>query len=66
MKTLIAIALLTLSLNANAATAYWTGQMQYVQTVTYSQGVNCQYNLHGQTFWRTFISSFCPSSVEVY
>ena len=52
--------------HAFAATAYWTGQMQYVTTVTYRQGVSCEYNYAGQTFWRTFAGTgSCPSSVQV-
>lgn len=51
---------------ALAATAYWTGQMQHVTTVTYKQGVSCQYNYAGQTFWRTFTGTgSCPGSVQV-
>jgi hypothetical protein len=51
---------------AQAATAYWTGQVRYVTTVTYQQGVSCEYNYAGQTFWRTFAGTgMCPSSVEV-
>jgi hypothetical protein len=47
-----------------AATAYWTGKQQQVQTVTYQSGWNCEYNYAGRTFWRTFVGS-CPSSVQV-
>lgn len=47
-----------------AATAYWTGKQQQVQTVTYQYGWSCEYNYAGRTFWRTFVGS-CPSSVQV-
>ncbi len=54
-----------LSTAALADSAFWTGRVEYVTTVTYRQGVRCQYNYLGQTFWRTFTSGSCPSSVEV-
>jgi hypothetical protein len=47
-----------------AATAYWTGKQNQVQTVTYQSGWNCEYNYAGQTFWRTFVGT-CPTSVQV-
>lgn len=48
------------------ALAFWTGRSEYVTTVTYQQGISCEYNYAGQTFWRTFAHRFsCPSSVEV-
>jgi hypothetical protein len=50
---------------AFAATAYWTGRQEMVQTVTYRTAWNCEYNYAGQVFWRVFEGS-CPSSVEVY
>lgn len=48
----------------SAATAFWTGRQEQVQTVTYKWVWRCQYNYNGQTFWRLFETS-CPSSVEV-
>lgn len=47
------------------AWAFWTGAMEYVTTVTYRQGVRCEYNYAGQTFWRTFAKASCPTRVEV-
>ena len=50
--------------NAYAATAYFTGQMEMVQSVTGRMVWNCQYQYAGQYFWRAF-SGTCPSSVQV-
>ena len=66
MKTLLITLLLTLAANAYAVTAFYTGQMRYITTVTYQSGVSCQYRYAGNTFWRTFALSYCPSSVTVY
>jgi hypothetical protein len=60
----IALALLLVSTQALAATAYWTGEMKMVQSVTGSMVWNCKYQYAGQFFWRAFANS-CPSSVEV-
>lgn len=65
MKKLI-LALFLVSMSAQAATAYHTGQVRYVTTVTYKSGVSCQYRYLSSTFWRTFAASYCPSSVTVY
>lgn len=61
----IALACALSTAPALAATAYWTGKMRFVTTVTYQQGVSCEYNYIGRTFWRTFIAQTCPNSVEV-
>ena len=61
----VAIALLAAATTALAATAYWTGNSRFVTTVTYQQGIACEYNYAGQTFWRTFVGAACPSSVQV-
>ena len=47
------------------AWAMWTGRMEYVTTMTYQQGVNCQYDYMGQKFWRTFVGGSCPGKVWV-
>jgi hypothetical protein len=47
------------------ATAYWTGKVKYVTTVTYQQGVSCEYSYAGTLFWKTFVASSCPVSVEI-
>ena len=62
--TLVAAGLLLVG-TAFAATANWTGNMRFVTTVTYQQGVSCEYIYAGRTFWRTFVGASCPSSVEV-
>ncbi len=64
MKKLIFL-LLIISMNANAATAFFTGRSMQVQTVTYQTGWKCQYSYGGNTFWRVFIG-YCPNSIEVY
>ena len=65
-KIIIALIIgLTLSGTANAATAFWTGQMNYVQSVTGMYVMNCQYMYAGNIFWRAFSGS-CPSSIQVY
>lgn len=64
MRKIIAlVAILTFG-QAFAATAYFTGNMNMVTTVTYQMGYNCEYNYAGKTFWMVF-PSFCPASVEV-
>ena len=63
-KAAIGLALAIAASQALAATAFWTGRQEMVQTVTYQSAWNCQYNYAGQTFWRVFKTS-CPSSVEV-
>ena len=58
--------LVLVSGQASAATAYWTGQVRYVTTVTYQQGVSCEYSYAGRNFWQTFANTAsCPSSIEV-
>lgn len=59
-----ALAIGATTFNAYAVTAFFTGQMHQVQTVTYQMAWSCQYNYAGQTFWKTFIGN-CPTSVEV-
>ncbi len=49
---------------AYAATAYWTGKQEQVQTVTYQMAWRCEYNFNGQLLYFVFQTS-CPSSVEV-
>lgn len=64
-QLLLAVALVALLTPAHAATAYWTGQMRFGQSVTYQQGVNCEYNLFGRRFWVFFIGNTCPMSIEI-
>lgn len=49
---------------ATAATAYWTGKSEMVQTVTHRMAWRCEYNYNGRVFTELFESS-CPSSVTV-
>ena len=46
-------------------TAFWTGRVRYVQSVTYQQAVQCEYQAMGRTFWLVFRGGTCPSQVEV-
>jgi hypothetical protein len=64
MKLTIAILVLLAFSQAQAATAFFTGRMEMVQTVTYQMAWRCEYNYAGQTFYRLFQNS-CPSTVEV-
>lgn len=64
MKKVLLVVLLFASSSAFAATAYWTGRMEQIQTVTFQMGWNCEYNYQGQIFWRVFINS-CPSTIEI-
>jgi len=50
---------------ADAATAFWTGQVNYGQSVTGQFVANCQYQYAGKYFWQAFVGN-CPSSIEVY
>ncbi|MEO8297909.1 MAG: hypothetical protein ABI574_08890 [Burkholderiales bacterium] len=67
MKKLIAAILVAAaSAGANAATAIWTGKIEFVTTVTFKQAVRCQYNYLDQLFWVTLAGqAFCPGSYEV-
>jgi hypothetical protein len=66
MKKLFIIAIfLTASFNSYAATAYWTGYIQFITTVTYKQGVECGYSYNGQIIYRVFLGGSCPRSIEV-
>jgi hypothetical protein len=64
MRKLFILGVLVAS-TAHAATAFWTGQVRYITTITYKQGVECEYNYAGNTFWRTFTGSSCPANVQV-
>lgn len=49
---------------ALAATAYWTGRSEMVQTVTHRMAWRCEYNYNGRVFTELFERT-CPSSVRV-
>jgi hypothetical protein len=55
---------MALSTSAYAATAFFTGRQEMVQTVTYQMAWKCYYSYAGQTFTAIFKDS-CPSSIEV-
>jgi hypothetical protein len=64
-KIIIALIIgLIISGTANAATAFWTGQMRPGQSVTGAYVFNCQYQYAGNFFWRAYSGS-CPYSIEV-
>jgi hypothetical protein len=69
MKKLLLILALASAVYPMALTAYFTGEREFVTTVSGKQGVRCQYVIRQQRdqyFWRTFAGANCPSSVEVY
>ena len=46
--------------------ARWTGHANYsVELVGGGYGTNCQYDYHGDTFWRAFRDNRCPAQVPV-
>ena len=66
MKKLLALLVASLlASSAFAATAFWTGEVEYVTTVTYQTGVRCGYNYAGQHFYMVFSGGTCPMSVNV-
>lgn len=66
MKQFLAVALIILCATAaHAATAIFTGQMQFGTSVTGQQVVKCQYNAMGNVFWATLRGASCPATIEV-
>lgn len=67
MKKIISIFVIGLILSgtAEAATAFYTGQMTNGQSVTGQFIYNCQYRYGGNLFWRSF-GTYCPNSIEIY
>jgi hypothetical protein len=65
MRFLIAAALIATAGAAWGATAYFTGRMEFITTVTGQPAWRCEYDFAGTRFWRIFKAS-CPASVEVY
>jgi len=63
-RLLIFIAIASAALAAFAATAFFTGRQEQVQTVTHQWVWRCEYNYNGQLIYRLFQTS-CPSSIEV-
>ena len=67
MKKLLALLIAALlASSAFAATATWTGEIEFITTVTYRQGVRCGYNYAGQHFYMVFSGTSCPYTVEVH
>jgi len=64
MKKIVALVLLAASMSAFAATAFFTGQQEMVQTVTGRVAWRCHYNYAGNTFTAIFEGS-CPGSIQV-
>lgn len=64
MKAILFGLLFSFCIHAMAATAYFTGRQEMVQTVTNQMGWKCQYQYAGNYFWRTFLGQ-CPASIEV-
>ena len=65
MKQVISLLILALLAGrALAATAYFTGKQEMVQSVTGRVAWNCEYNYAGNMFWRAF-AGMCPNSAEV-
>jgi hypothetical protein len=64
-KIIIALALsILLATPAFAATAYWTGEMEFVTTVTGKHAYRCEYSCRGFTFTKIFRHR-CPTRIEV-
>lgn len=64
MRALILI-LLFVSTQALAATAFFTGRQEMIQTVTYRTAWRCEYNYNGRFFYQIH-EGMCPQSVQVY
>ena len=63
MKLIWLLLLATLSCNAFAAQAFWTGEAQY--GITALQGVSCEYKYNGGIFRQSFPGRTCPFAVTV-
>lgn len=64
MRIVFVAVMLAICSNAFAATAFFTGNQEIVQSVTGRVVWNCQYNYAGRLFWRAF-SVACPSQIEI-
>lgn len=64
MRKLLLIGFACAACEAFAATAYFTGRQEMVQTVTNQMGWKCQYQYAGNYFWRVFLGQ-CPVTVEI-
>jgi len=61
---LAAVTGLAFATSAYAATAYWTGRSEMVQTVTFKMAWKCEYQYNGQMLYFIF-EGRCPPSVQV-
>lgn len=64
----IGLALVLVSSAAHAATAYWTGRQEMVQTVTNQMAWRCEYEYMSKTYWVMFPQSptfRCPATVQL-
>lgn len=53
---------------AHAATGYWTGRQELVQTVTNRMAWRCEYEFMSKTYWVMFPQTptfRCPSTIEL-
>lgn len=64
MRRLILLLAVAFSTSALAATAFFTGEMHMVRSVTGAMVWNCKYQYAGQYFWRAYQGN-CPSSIEI-
>ncbi len=63
-KVAFLVGLLAVAAPAFAASAFWTGKQEQIQTVTYQMAWRCEYNYNGQMLYFVF-KDRCPSSVQV-
>lgn len=63
-KIIFALLIVASAAPAFAATAFFTGRQEQVQTVTYQIAWRCEYHYNGQSIWQIFQGS-CPSSIQV-
>jgi len=54
-----------LMLSALAESATWTGRFERVTLYDHTEGINCQYAINGDFFWRSFRGYSCPATTEV-
>lgn len=66
MKTITLLLSALVASSAFAASAFFTGKMEYVTTVTGKSAVRCEYNYLGKKYYQLFpASSSCPSFIEI-
>lgn len=65
MRYAISVFLLLFSSYASAVTAYFTGNAQFIQTASYRMGWQCEYQYGANYFYVTFVTHYCPLTVEI-